>query len=540
MAEFPRHGPNAGLDRPASAPQDALPQELALKVLQRLDHPEMSAQQREFVAGGPMGALRQELRRHTALAVQPGQLLRHLERYEQSGSASDARLLAEDCQYLALSSAEAYRRLGNTVALHYRNANLRLAISAAMFNRLLPSRAPEYADVDDTVMGLSVRGRSLTSTRLGVRLLPDPARVLLALEITGQVSALTSSSSGPATFINDSNSMYAARKPLEVDLRGIRLGETQVEVYNQTRLRDVQTDFDGVPLFGALVNGVARSQHEQKAPELTREVKEKVAARARERIDAESNEKLSKLAQRLQQQVFAPLDVLALDPAMIAAQTTEERVIMRLRLAGDEQVGSHTPRPQAPADSLASVQIHESVLRNVVERLNLDGRTFTLPQLYRHVAHMLSRPEMAKDNSDRDDISITFAPKDAVQVRCADGRLEVSVSIAKLAKDTRSWKDFQVRASYRPEVDGRRAELIRDGIVQLAGKHLNTGAQIALRGVFSRAFSKQKPWVLTPERLATDPRLADLGITQFVIDDGWIGVALGPRRTASRPGQMQR
>ena len=66
---------------------------------------------------------------------------------------------------------------------------------------------------------------------------------------------------------------------------------------------------------------------------------------------------------------------------MIAAQTTVDRAIMRLRLAGDEQVGSHTPRPQAPADSLASVQIHESVLRNVVERLNLDGRTFTLPQL---------------------------------------------------------------------------------------------------------------------------------------------------------------
>ena len=147
---------------------------------------------------------------------------------------------------------------------------------------------------------------------------------------------------------------------------------------------------------------------------------------------------------------------------------------------------------------------------------------------------------MVKDNSDHDDISITFAPKDAVRVRCADGRLELSVSIAKLAKDTRSWRDFQVRASYRPETDGRRAELVRDGIVQLVGKHLNTGAQIALRGVFSRTFSKQKPWVLTPERLATDPRLADLGITQFVIDDGWVGIALGPRRTASRPGQALR
>ena len=116
----------------------------------------------------------------------------------------------------------------------------------------------------------------------------------------------------------------------------------------------------------------------------------------------------------------------------------------------------------------------------------------------------------------------------------------MTLSVAKLTKSPRKWKDFQVRAYYKPEVNGRSAELVRDGVVQLMGARLSTGAQIALRGVFSRAFSKQKPWVLTPQRLANDPRLADLGITQFVIDDGWLGIALGPRRTASWPGQVRR
>jgi hypothetical protein len=500
----------------------------------------MTDQQREFVSDGPIEALRQEVVRHAALAVRPAQLLRHLERYEQSGLAGDGGLLAKDSQYLALSPAGSYRKLASAVEMRYRNANLRLAVSGELLNRLLPPRAAEYAEVDDTVMGLPVRGRSMTSTSLGVRLLPDPARALLALEITGQVSALTASSSGPATFINDSNSMYTASKPLEVDLRGIHLGGTQVEVWNQIRLRGVQTDFDAIPLVSSLAQGVARSQHEQKEPQLSREVKEKVAARARERIDSESGEKLTRLAARLQEKVFDPLDVLALDPAMIAAQTTPQRVIARIRLAAKDQVGSHTPRPQAPADSLASFQVHQSVLNNVVERLSLDGRTFTLPQLSRHIAHMLSRPQPAADNPDRDDVSITFAPKDAVQVRCADGRVEVTVSIAKLAKDARSWKNFQVRAFYRPEVSGRSAELVRDGVVQLMGTHLNTGAQIVLRGVFSRAFSKKTPWVLTPQRLGSDARLADLGITQFVIDDGWMSIALGPRRTASHPGLLRR
>ena len=76
--------------------------------------------------------------------------------------------------------------------------------------------------------------------------------------------------------------------------------------------------------------------------------------------------------------------------------------------------------------------------------------------------------------------------------------------------------------------------------MQLSGSRLTTGSQIALRTVFSRAFSKKTPLVLTPERLATDPNLADVGITQFVIDDGWVAVALGARHTALRPGLLRK
>ena len=303
---------------------------------------------------------------------------------------------------------------------------MRIAISAELLNRLIPQRNPEYANVDDILLGLPVHGQSMTQTTVRVLLVPDPNRVLLALQITGRVSSLTSATSGPATFVNDTNSMYTAVKPLEIDLSGIRLGETEVEVYNKTTLRNVKTDFDGIPLVSQLAKGVARSQRDAKEPQLTQEVKEKVAAKARERIDAETTARFTRLAGRLEEKVFTPLDVLALEPAMIAAETTPQRVILRVRLAADEQLGSHTPRPQAPADSLASFQVHESVLNNMIERLALDGRTFTLPQLSRHIARCFGRPGPADDNPDHEDVSITFAPKDAVRVRCAEGRVEVS------------------------------------------------------------------------------------------------------------------
>ena len=52
---------------------------------------------------------------------------------------------------------------------------------------------------------------------------------------------------------------------------------------------------------------------------------------------------------------------------------------------------------------------------------------------------------------------------------------------------------------------------------------------MALRGVFSHVFSKSKPFELVPEQIVKAPKLNDAAVTQFVIDDGWVGIALGPQ-----------
>jgi len=409
-----------------------------------------------------------------------------------------------------------------------------------LLNRLIPEREPEHARVRDTVLGLPVWGRSRTSTDVAVRLIPDPSRLLLALEVTGEVASDTSSTSGPATFHNRSRSIYTARKPIEIGTWGIRVWPAEVDVRNATRLRSLDTDFDVVPLVGALVRGVARSQHEQKRPQVRCEIKQKVAAKAKQRVDTEADARFGELSDRLKRHVLQPMADLSLGPEMVSAHTTERRIVMRLRLAGKGQLGGHTPRPRAPSDSLASFQVHQSAINNAVEKLELDGGTFTLPELRRRIATRLGRAETAETKTSHDDVEITFAKDDAVRVECGDGRMTVTLSVVELSKPPRHWRDFQVRAFYQPDADGPTARLARDGIIHLIGKRLSTGSQIAVRGVFSKVFSKYRPWRLTPDRLANDPKLADLVVVQFVIDDGWIGVALGPRRIAERPAVAKR
>ena len=198
---------------------------------------------------------------------------------------------------------------------------------------------------------------------------------------------------------------------------------------------------------------------------------------------------------------------------------------------GQGPVGQPHAAAAAPADSLASVQIRESVINNVVERLG-SGR----PDV--HAARALpphrplpQPPGAGETIPTTTTLSITLRPQGR---RAGALRRRASGSV-RLDRQLRQGQAGLEGLSGAGVLSSRDRRAVRPSWSATASCSSSARAsppesQIVLRGVFSRAFSKKTPWSMTPERLATDPKLADLGITQFVIDDGWIGVALGPRR----------
>ena len=75
---------------------------------------------------------------------------------------------------------------------------------------------------------------------------------------------------------------------------------------------------------------------------------------------------------------------------------------------------------------------------------------------------------------------------------------------------------------------------------------MRIGDRVALRGIFGKVLSRNRKLNLINKQIAQAPELRDQQVTQFVIHDGWIGVALGPKtpgRTAAmqpRPAQRTR
>ncbi len=507
---------------------------LARRILDRLVHVPLKEPQRRFLQQGPLAALRRDLHRVAAEPVYFTDLVRCVEKYEQDASPQQSRVLAELCQRLAHSKSAAKQAAALGLEGYYRNANVRLVVVGELLNRFVPERPKEFNEVYDVVMGRPVRGSSQTATWVNLRLIPDPGQIHLALDVNGVVVASTQSVSGPATFYNDSQSVYQGWKEIEIGPQGIRIHPAQVAVNNESTLRGLATDFDELPLIGALAQEVARSQHEQKRCQIRSEVEQKIAARAQWQIDQETEARLGTAAERIRSAVLDPLAELSLGPTLVSAETSDRRIAMRLRVATDWQLGSHTPRPQAPADSAVSFQIHESAINNLLEQVGLNGATLTLPQLRARIANRLQCGDLLQVDTENDDVTIAFAPRDAVRVACRDGQLILNLAVARLAKPPHAWEDFQVRVFLRPRVQGRNVELVREDVIQLMGSRLNMRSQIALRGVFGKTFSKDRPLSIVPRQIVNEPRLQDLVFTQWVMEDGWIGAALSPGRVAQK------
>jgi hypothetical protein len=509
----------------------------ARDVLIRMSDPWLTRPQQEFIAKAEVVALGEELRPWATGEASLDTLAAFVERFESTNSLRDADAIAELRLRMKWSADERLQALAEELNRNYRNANVRVAFSGELMNRMIPPQTPVEAPVRSHIAGTDVRGRSLTETEIKVRLLPDPKVWRLGLEVHGQVNTRTVSQTWPARVCNCSRADYEARKLVLINRFGLHVYPAEAHAEGDTSLVGVDSSLSPVPIIGAIVENAAREQSRQSRSQAVAEMRAKIEREACGRMDAEAGEKLVRLEQRVQEKVLTPLARLGLRPEPIDMNTSDQRATMRLRLAGEQQLAAYTPRPSAPSDSLASVQLHESVFNNAAQGLGLDGRRMTAPELYAVLTNKLRRPPDKEPDDLPRAAKVEFAAHDAVRIMCREDRIELILNIVELRHGRDSIRGVGVHAFFRPVVDGLDIKLVRDGTLQFDGAHLRTGPRVVLHSVFGKLLPKDQEIPLLMAKLAEDPRFAGLMVTQLVIDDGWVAMSVGPtlpNRTAWR------
>jgi hypothetical protein len=187
------------------------------------------------------------------------------------------------------------------------------------------------------------------------------------------------------------------------------------------------------------------------------------------------------------------------------------------------------------------VQIHETALTNAAVALELNGERLTASQLQARLREKMPRLAIEQPPSAPDDTVFQFASTDAVQFHMNEGRLELTLSISEFTQENQRIRSFIVHAFYKSVISGMTAELARDGALGIDGGLRQIGAsdRALLHNVFKVVLAEDRRLPIFRPDDPKDPRLAGLMITQLVLEDGWLGVSIGPQ-TGGRIAERQR
>jgi hypothetical protein len=505
----------------------------ARAVLERLHSSQFNRRQRELLDHPAVRQLEALLR---PAATEPADVLEviyAIEQFEETRTMPDAGRLAYAAASLRWSTGEDAAELVRRIDDNYRAANVRIAVTGDLLNRLLPKPETKTEEVSEQILSAWVSGQRDVRTELSVRLIPDNDQWRLGLEAKGVADTSTASYAQSATLFTQGSGTFTARKLLVVDRNDLHAWPAEAQASYSGQLYGASTRWDVLPIISRLARDRAAEAYAENEWAAQQEVVAKLRERAAAMLDQESQQPLFAARGKLQTNLLIPLASMAIEPAPLRLYTSEERVVGYYRVAGVHQLGGHTPRPWAPSDSLLSMQLHETAINNVLAGLRLEGRTEHLHTLYRDVWATFGVRDVEIPENMPDDVMIRFADAEAARVRLVDGKMTVTLRLAEMRSGQRIWRNLVVENDYAPLAASRRAILVRDGSVSMEAARLRVADQFALRGIFTKIFSDNDQIPLIARQLAENPGVADVAVTQFIIRDGWIGLAWGPPRSAT-------
>lgn len=502
--------------------------ELATVVLTRLGWERLTAGQRQFLAGPSFVKLAEHLSPWAAQPVDFRQLMNDLEQLEADPINRCRASLAHTVQGLRVSPQAAQRAVAEAINDHYRNANMRIAVSGKLLERMMPSNMIEARPVRQRILGADTRGNSQVRTNLSVKLIPDPSAWHLELGVSGDLESATRSSKGPAVFHQTSIAKINSARTLRMDPNGVKISADPTNVDASQFLNGMSTDLDRLPVVGDFFRALVREQFEQQRGVAQRITRRLIAEETDQELDKQLKQKLSLAETQLQHTFVGPLERLKLNPIVVSMNTSDERLTIRYRVASEGQMAAHTARPRAPGDALVSMQIHQSAINNALGQLGLSDKNWTLRELCDKLADVFDQSPWNLPEDVPHDVTVRFAPTRPVTVELHDGKLELTLRIAELNHPERRmyFQRFIIRATYVPVANGMQASLVRDGVVSVDGPRLGFSEKIPLRGIFGTVFSARSSLNLIHGQWLADPRAAGLAVSQVEVRDGWLSVAV--------------
>jgi hypothetical protein len=233
-------------------------------------------------------------------------------------------------------------------------------------------------------------------------------------------------------------------------------------------------------------------------------------------------------------QRVAALHELQLYPDAKSWSTTETELRALSRLMSDTELGGSDPSPALVLDRGATILVHESLMNNATDRLDIKGQTLTDDQLRARIEQNLSKLmgrdvklKSDKAQNEESDKSLIFAQADSVRFRAADNVLTVTMRAGLRQEGKEEIPAQVITIPFHFSVNQKNV-IVEPGNVSVSpvDPPQSAATQIARAGVIKKkieaAFARQElDRVATLERHHTKVKVA---VTRIKALDGWLSV----------------
>jgi hypothetical protein len=505
---------------------------LVREFLGRVTDSRVNEAQRQILASAEVHRLADQVHPLSIGPVDYRKLVEDIETIESDPVHRCSRGLADAMQSLRFSEHEEQAAVSHAIGLHFRNANLRVAVSEEFINRMMPKNMVTHKPVKQTILGADTRGASQIETSLRVDFKADPSAWNIALELDGDIQSNTKSSRHGAVFYNASIASVNAVRDIKISPHGMQMNGSPASVSSSDSLKRFSTDWDALPILGDMVRHFAHEEFLEARPIAKRIMQKTISKQTDEEFDKQLQSKVASAQSQLDKRLIGPLQSLDLHPMVMDMQSTDSRLIVRYRVASQDQLAANTPRPVAPGDSQLSLQVHQSAFNNLAGQVVTGDRNWTMQELSDKIAELLQQPKKPLDAEAPTDVTVRFNESRPISVEFEEGRLWLTLRIALLEQPGRiHLKNFIIRTSYIPTVDGLQAELTRDGVIGVDGNRIGSRDRLPLRIIFSKVFANRAAIPLVSEELLKDPRAAGLAVSQLELKDGWLAIAVSQEKS---------
>jgi len=510
----------------------------AQEFLGRLTFSRVTLDQKKVLSSREIQNLAEDIRPLTIVPVDYRKLLLDIESIEENSVHRNCEDVAETIQSLRFADSQAQYSIANALNQQYRNANVRLSVSEDFVNRLLPKDQVTSKPVQQKILGADTQGASQIQTNLRVDFLPDPNAWNIALNLDGNIQSNTRSSRSGATFYNASNAKVQSAREVRIDPTSLSINGQPAHVQSQESLRKFSTNWDQLPIIGDMFRYVAKQEFNEKKPVAKRISQRLIAKQTDDEFDKQLRTKIGQAQEQFDKRLIGPLHSLELQPMILDMQSTDTRLMVRYRVAGVNQIAAYTPRPLAPSDSLLSLQLHQSAINNFIAQAIPTERDWTIRQLADKIAQILQEPAFALPEDTPEDVIIRFMDVHPMTIEFAEGRMWLTLRVASLEQPGRiQLKNFTVKTSYIPEVQGLSASLQRDPLISVDGHRLGSKDRFPIRAIFSKVFAGNSSVPMVAQSLVNNPLAQGMKVSQLQMEQGWLAIAVSDSQEAVEPSQ---